>query len=217
MRELVLAAAVRGHAVRIHTIGDAAVSEAISIFEEAEERYGAPTQGANTIEHVEDIRPDDIGRMARAGVVASVQPPHVTIDTVHPDRDLGPERWARMFPFKGFLDADVAMAFGTDAPVVPPSPGDVLYTAVTRLDPKTHSAACDMHPEHAPSIDQALRAYTAGSAAAVGRSREMGTLDKGKLADLVVWDRDLLSCEAGELQESAPVATFVGGRAVFEG
>ena len=214
MRELVLGAAGRGHAVRIHTIGDAAVSEAISIFEEAHARFGRPTQGAHTIEHVEDIAAADIARMARIGLVASVQPPHVTIDCSQPDRDLGPERAARMWPFATFLRAGVPMAFGTDAPVVPPDPMEVLYTAVTRQHPSTHEPAGGWHAQERVSVADALRAYAAGSAVAVGRADELGTLEPGKLADLVAWDVDLLSCEPDELLGARPLATFVGGRRV---
>ena len=216
MRELVLAAAERGHAVRIHTIGDRAVHEATLIFDEAYRRFGLPAQGANTLEHIEDVAPADIDLMARAHVVASVQPPHVTIDITQPDRDLGPERAARMWPFDVFVEKGVPMAFGTDAPVVPPNSGDVLYTAVTRQTPWSHEPAGGWHPEHDVTMAQALRAYTLGSAAAVGRADELGTLEEGKLADLVVWDRDLLACDADQIQGARPLATFVGGRCVFE-
>ncbi|MBQ6651255.1 MAG: amidohydrolase [Atopobiaceae bacterium] len=216
MRQLVLAAAQRGRAVRIHTIGDRAVHEAVCIFDEARRLYGPPAQGTNTLEHVEDIAPEDIELMARAGVVASVQPPHVTIDITQPDRDLGPERAARMWPFDRFAALGVTMAFGTDAPVVPANSGDVLYTAVTRKTPRGHEPVGGWHPEHDVTMAQALRAYTLGSAQAVGRADELGTLETGKLADLVAWDTDLLSCGEDQIQGARPLATFVGGRCVFE-
>ncbi|MDY4691455.1 MAG: amidohydrolase [Atopobiaceae bacterium] len=216
MRELVMQAASRGHAVRIHCIGDAAVHEAISIFADARAAFGDPTQGANSIEHAEDVQPDDIARMAAANVVCSVQPPHVTIDITQPDRDLGPERAARMWPFDAMLDQGVTLALGTDAPVVGAAPGDVLYTACTRRTPRGHEPAAGWHPEHDLTRAQALRAYCLGSARAVGRADELGTLEPGRLADLVVWDRDLLSCPDDDLQLARPLATYVGGRRVYD-
>ena len=92
MRELVLAAAERGHSVRIHTIGDRAIHEALDIFEEALAWYGASMQGRNTLEHLENLLPEDIDRLADLGVLASSQPGHITLDPGGPERDLGPER-----------------------------------------------------------------------------------------------------------------------------
>lgn len=210
MRELVLAAAARGHAVRIHTIGDAAVHAAISIFDEAYRRYGAPTQGRNTMEHIEDIMPVDIARLHAAHVVASVQPPHVTIDLAQPARDLGEWRAQRMWPFAGMLAQGVELALGTDAPVVPPASTDVLYTAVTRRTPRGHEPTDGWYPEHCLTRAQALRAYALGGAVAVGRERELGTLEVGKLADIAVWDTDFLTCADDAIQQARCLATHIG-------
>ena len=216
MRKLVLAAAERGHAVRIHTIGDEAVHVAVGIFEEARGLFGAPSQGANTLEHVEDIRPGDVARLARAGVVASVQPPHATIDVTQPGRDLGEWRAERMWPFDEFVRQGVAMAFGTDAPVVPPNSLDVLWCAFARSAPHSHLPAGGWYPRHAVGRPIALRAYALGSAAAVGRAHELGRIAPGMLADFVVWDRDLLDVPAEEFQLARPLATYLGGRPVWE-
>lgn len=215
MRELVLAAAKRGHAVRIHTIGDRAVGEAISIFEEARRLYGEPSQGANTLEHLEDITPEDIRRLRDARIVASVQPPHAVLELDQPARDLGEWRARRMWPFATMADSGVTLAFGTDAPVVPPAGTDVLFCAVARQTPDTHEPVGGWYPHECVGMAQALRAYTAGSAAAAGRSHELGTLETGMLADFVVWDKDLLAMPAREVQAACPRATYVGGRKVF--
>lgn len=207
MRQLVLAAAARGHAVRIHTIGDAAVHEAIDIFDEAYRRYGAPTQGRNTLEHLEDIQPADIARLHAAQVVASVQPPHVTIDLAQPARDLGEWRAQRMWPFSEMEAAGVELALGTDAPVVPPTSMDVLYTAVTRRTPEGHEPAGGWYPEHRLTRAQALRAYSLGGAVAVGRGHELGSLEPGKFADLAVWDTNLLTCVDDAIQQAVCLST----------
>ena len=210
MRELVLAAAARGHAVRIHTIGDAAVHAAIDIFDDAYRRFGAPTQGRNTLEHIEDIQPADIARLRAAHVVASVQPPHVTIDLAQPARDLGEWRARRMWPFAEMLDASVELALGTDAPVVPPTSMDVLYTAVTRRTPAGHEPEDGWYPEHSLTRAQALRAYSMGGAVAVGRERELGALEPGRLADLCVWDTNLLTCADDDIQRATCLSTHIG-------
>lgn len=210
MRELVLAAAARGHAVRIHTIGDAAVHAALDIFSEARERYGDPTQGRNSLEHIEDIQPADIARLRAAGVVASVQPPHVTIDLTQPARDLGEWRARRMWPFAQMRAQGVELALGTDAPVVPPTSTDVLYTAICRRTPQGHEPRDGWYPEHRLARADALRAYSLGSAAAVGRERELGSLEVGKLADIAVWDTDFLTCKEDEIQSATCLATHLG-------
>lgn len=215
MRELVLAAAARGHAVRIHAIGDEAVHQAAAIFAEARATHGAPCQGANTIEHLEDVRPEDVALIARSGAVASVQPPHIVIDLTQPDRDLGPGRAARMWPLPAILAAGIPLALGTDAPVVPPTSQDVLFCAVARQTPDTHEPAGGWHPEHDLGRAEALRAYAAGGAAALGRADELGTIAPGMLADLVAWDTDLLACPVGDIQGARVLRTYVGGRCVW--
>ena len=215
MRSLVLSAASRGHAVRIHTIGDQAVHEALNIFEEATRLYGQPQQGAHTLEHIEDIQPADIDRLAKTHVIASVQPPHVVIDLSQPDRDLGSKRAARMWPFEALLQAGATLAFGTDSPVVPPTSQDVLYCAITRQMPTTHLPQGGWHSEHCIGRVDALRAYTYGSAAAVGRTHELGLLTPGMLADLAVWDTNFLTCEPEEIQQAHCLATYLGGKQIF--
>lgn len=90
MRKLVLAAAERGHTVRIHVIGDGAIHAALDIFEEAAELYGLPPHGHNTLEHLENLLPEDIDRLRKLNVIASSQPCHITLDPGGPERDPGP-------------------------------------------------------------------------------------------------------------------------------
>lgn len=215
MRSLVLAAAARGHAVRIHTIGDAAIHAALDIFEEARARYGAPRQGRNTLEHLENLLPADIDRLRDLDVLASSQPGHITLDPGGPERDLGPERARVMWPFATYLARRVAQAFGTDAPITPVTSMDVLYAAVTRQDCASHAPNGGWLPAERISAADALRIYTAGSADAAGRAHELGRLAAGYLADFVVLDANPLTCSADELQGIQVLETVVGGRRVF--
>lgn len=216
MRELVLAAAERGHSVRIHTIGDGAIHAALDIFEEARARFGAPKQGRNTLEHLENLLPGDIARLRELDVVASSQPCHITLDPGGPERDLGLERSRIMWPFASFAAAGVEQAFGTDSPITPVTSMNVLYTAITRQDPATHAPAGGWLPSERISAADALRIYTAGSAAAAGRAGELGQIAPGMLADFVVLDRDLTAVDPEEIQSAQVLATYVGGTCVFE-
>lgn len=217
MRSYVLAAAERGYPVRIHTIGDAAIHAALDIFEEARATFGPLPEGRrNCLEHLENFLPEDLERLADLQVVAAVQPPHMTLDPGGPERDLGPERVPYMWPFRTLLDTSAVLAFGTDSPVVDVNSMDVLYSAVTRQDPVTHEPAGGWLPAERIGRAEALRAYTQGSAAAAGRRRELGTLEVGKLADVVVLDRNLLTCDDEDIQKTQVLATFMGGRCVFE-
>lgn len=216
MRAMVLAAAERGHAVRIHTIGDGAIHEALDIFEEARRRFGAPTQGRNTLEHLENLLPGDIDRLRELGVLASSQPCHITLDPGGPERDLGPERSRIMWPFATYLARGVDQAFGTDSPITSVTSMNVLYTAVTRQDPFTHEPAGGWLPGERIRAADAVRIYTAGSAAAVGREDELGQIAPGMLADFIVLDRDITACDPQEIQSAQVLAAYVGGHQVFE-
>ncbi|HIW76094.1 MULTISPECIES: amidohydrolase [Gordonibacter] len=217
MRTLVLAAAAKGYPVRIHTIGDAAIHAALDIFEEARATYGPLPEGRrNCLEHLENFLPGDVERLAKLQVVAAVQPPHMTLDPGGPERDLGPERVPYMWPFRTLLDRQTVLAFGTDSPVVDVNSMDVLYAAVTRQDPKSHEPAGGWLPAERTGMAEALRAYTQGSAAAAGRRRELGTLEVGMLADVCVLDRNVLTCDVADIQKTQVLATFMGGRCVFE-
>lgn len=219
MHGLVMKAAKKGYPVRIHAIGDEAIHEALDIFEEALETYGAPRYGRNSLEHLENFQPDDIARLARLGVIASVQPPHITLDPGGPERDLGAERCKYMWPFATLLADGATLALGTDSPVVDVDSRGVLYTAVTRKDAKTHMPDDGWLPSEKISMADALRAYTAGSAAAANDA-QIGTLEAGKWADIAVFDLDLLGEEVAReperILEMSTLATYVAGRAVYE-
>ncbi len=217
MRTLVLEATRRGYPVRIHTIGDAAIHAALDIFEEARHLYGSlPQSQFHCLEHLENFQPADISRLVNLQVVASVQPTHMTLDPGGPTRDLGLERSRYMWPLETLLDQGTTLAFGTDSPVTDINPFNVLYSAITRQDPITHEPEGGWYPIERITMLDALRAYTHGSAISAGRAPELGTLRPGKLADFTVLDRDLFLAQPDEIQKSQVLATFVGGRCVFE-
>lgn len=219
MEALVAPAAAEGHAVRIHAIGDEAIHQCLDIFERhpVGQAPGGVAHGAarHTIEHLENFQPADIERLARAGVIASVQPRHITLDPGGPERDLGAERVPYMWPFRTLLDAGATLAFGTDSPVTDIDPLDAVYTAVTRRDADSHKPEGGWLPEEAITLAEALSAYTVGSAAAAQRAGEVGELAAGQYADLVVLSPNPFALTPEDIQQAKVRATYVGGKRVY--
>ena len=215
MRRIVLGAAEEGFAVRIHTIGDKAIHVALDIFEEAREKFG-PVRGQNGLEHLENLLPEDIARLAELDVSANCQPPHTVLDPNGIERDLGPKRAQCMWPYRSYLDAGVKFSFGTDSPVVDINSREVIYDAVTRQNPATGEPVGGSQPQERICAADAIRAYTLGSAIAAGRGDEVGSLAPGKLADIAVLDTDLTTCDPEDILRANVLATYLGGKKVYE-
>ena len=215
MRRIVLGAAEEGFAVRIHTIGDKAIHVALDIFEEAREKFG-PVRGQNGLEHLENLLPEDIARLAELDVSANCQPPHTVLDPNGIERDLGPKRAQCMWPYRSYLDAGVKFSFGTDSPVVDINSREVIYDAVTRQNPATGEPVGGWQPQERICAADAIRAYTLGSAIAAGRGDEVGSLAPGKLADIAVLDTDLTTCDPEDILRANVLATYLGGKKVYE-
>ena len=215
MRRIVLGAAEEGFAVRIHTIGDKAIHVALDIFEEARAKFG-PVKGQNGLEHLENFLPEDIARLAELDVSANCQPPHTVLDPNGIERDLGPERAQWMWPYRSYLDKGVKFSFGTDSPVVDINSREVIYDAVTRQSPATGEPVGGWQPQERICAADAIRAYTLGSAIAAGRGDEVGSLAVGKLADIAVLDTDLTTCDPEDILRANVLATYLGGKKVYE-
>jgi len=167
------------------------------------------------IEHAQHLLPADIPRFAQLGVIASMQPYHAIDDGRWADGVIGPERAKTTYAFRALLDARARLAFGSDWFVAPPTPLEGIYAAVTRrtLD--------DKHPEgwvpaQKISVEEALRAYTVDAAFASFDERIKGSLERGKLADIVLIDRDVTRIPPETIREAKVLMTVVGGRIVFE-
>jgi hypothetical protein len=202
-------AAAAGIAVAIHAIGDRAVRLALDAIEPT--RKTAP-ELRQKVEHVQLVRADDLGRFARLGIVASMQPIHATSDRDLADRYWGPERVKRSYPWRTLLSSGAVLAFGSDAPVEPIDPLIGIHAAVTRRRPADAEA---WTPEQRLTLDDALAGYASGAAYALGREREAGTLVPGMAADVTVVDRDLARLKEGELLDAKVSATITGGAVRF--
>ncbi len=212
-RRSVVNANREGFGVRLHAIGDASVRLALDAFEESR-RVNGNGPYRNTIEHVESIHPDDIPRFARLGVIASVQPIHLPFDRNEKISRIGKERCRYEWPFRSLLDAGAVLAFGTDFPVAPINPFPNIHAAVTRRTPE--GEPCGANPEERISLAEALRAYTSGSAWALHRESDLGTLEPGKLADIVVLDRNLFTVAEDEIADASVVVTVSDGAIVYQ-
>jgi predicted amidohydrolase YtcJ len=214
---LVLAADRAGLQVAVHAIGDAANREALDAIERAADATGR--RGArHRIEHAQVLDAADIPRFARLGVIASMQPTHATSDMRWAEDRIGrPRAEEGAYAWRKLLDAKARIAFGTDFAVEPLDPVEGLYSAVTRQSrEKPGTPAAGWLPSQRVSMEEALSLYTASSAYAEFQEEEKGTLEPGKLADLVVWDRDLLTVPPEQILQAKPALTVVGGRAVYD-
>ncbi|HEX8692406.1 MAG TPA: amidohydrolase [Longimicrobium sp.] len=213
---LVTAADAAGLQVIIHAIGDAANRQVLDAFERAA-RANGPRERRHRIEHAQVLDRADIPRFRRLGVLASMQPTHATSDMRWAETRIGRERAAEgAYVWRSLLDAGATVIFGTDFPVEPMPPVEGIYSAVTRQsreEPGTPPGG--WLPEQRLTRAEAIRLYTATPAYGEWQEKVKGTLEPGMLADLVVWDRDLLTIPEVEILKAAPVLTVVGGRVVF--
>jgi predicted amidohydrolase YtcJ len=200
--------------VIIHAIGDRANRTLLDIYERVAQENGARDRRFR-IEHAQHLAPPDIPRFGKLGVIASMQPYHAIDDGRWADRFIGSERAKGTYAFRSLLDTKARVAFGSDWFVAPPTPLEGIYAAVTRrtLDEARPNGWV---PEQKITVEDALRAYTTGSAVAEYAESVKGMLAPGLLADLVLIDRDLTRIPPETIREAKVVLTVVGGRVVYE-
>ena len=167
------------------------------------------------MEHAQHLRPGDLERMARLRVIASVQPYHGIDDGRWAEGRIGPGCTPWAFPYRSFLDAGVAMAFGSDWPVAPMDPVMGLYAAVTRRTLDGRHPGGWVPGQRIP-LEAAVRASTLGGAFAEGAERDKGSSSPGKLADFVVLDRDLFQIPPEQIQDARVRMTVCGGGVAYE-
>jgi len=204
-----------------HAIGDKAVEMALDAFAEAEkaaQANGVKAQDGSDnfrlrVEHAQVTNPRQVERFRELNVIASMQPSHVLTDMHWAMSRLGPQRAAHSYAWAEFENHGVKLAFGTDYPVEPVAPFRGLYAAVTR---KSEDGKQEYYPEQKLTIQQALAAYTTGSAYAEFAEKQKGTLAPGMLADFVVLDRDLTEIPPAQILGTRVLRTVVGGKTVYE-
>lgn len=215
IKEWVVEADREGFQIRFHAIGEGAIRLALDAFEEAQMANGK-RDSRHCIEHVEVIHPEDVNRFAKLGVIASMQPEHMAQSErgVYTSR-IGTEREQYVFALNTLKESGAVLALGSDYPIASLQPMLEIYRAITRIDSSGHPKNV-WHPHERLTLADALRAYTWGSAYGSFREHELGTLEIGKLADLIVLDRNLFAVPAEHILETQVQLTIVNGNIVYE-
>ena len=216
MAEAISKAHQAGLSTAIHAIGDRAVRELLDVFTEVtgEQQGAIKPRAPHRIEHVQHSHPDDLKRLGPLGLVASVQPLHLSDDMNMIDKACGSRaRWA--YAFRDLLNAGTVLALGSDCPVASPNPFWGIHAAVTRQkrDGKPEGG---WYPAQKLSVAEAVWGYTMGAAIAAGQEDMQGSLTPGKLADLVVLDQDIFEVPPEQIHETNVVMTVFDGRIMHQ-
>jgi predicted amidohydrolase YtcJ len=204
-----------GFQVHFHALGDRAVREALDAIEAARVANGW-TGTRPHLAHLQVVHPDDVPRFRRLGAGANLQPLWAAHE---PQMDeltipfLGPERSALQYPFGDLIRAGATLAAGSDWPISSPDPIQGMHVAVNRRLPDAAADVPRFLPRQCIDLSAALAAYTAGSAH-INHLDDTGSIEPGKLADLVVLDRDPFDGPPEEIASARVLQTFVGGRRV---
>lgn len=211
LQELMAQAQEKGVQLSIHAIGDLANRRILEAYEAA----GFGPELRWRIEHTQLLHADDIDRLARLGLIASMQPSHAIGDLHFAPARLGLDRLRGAYAWASLRKAGTVIAGGSDAPVETGSPLIEFYGAVARKDLSGFSGE-GWHPEEALSRAEALKLFTSGPAFAAFQEADLGTIEAGKIADFTVFDRDLMTVPEAEILEANPVMTVVGGQVVWQ-
>lgn len=211
LRSVARKAAVVRLPLAVHAIGDRANRLALDVLE----RAGPPGEGGSPhrIEHAQIVHPTDLQRFGKLGIVASMQPIHATQDAPMADRYWG-DRCVTAYAWNSLLRSGAVLAFGSDCPVEDINPLVGIHAAVTRRSADGTPGPDGWYPAQRLQVWDAVYAYTMGAAYAGGMDDWVGSLVPGKLADLVVLDRDMFECAPMEIAETQVLATMIGGEFV---
>jgi predicted amidohydrolase YtcJ len=207
----------RGLQLFTHAIGDYGVRMALDAYENAEQQNHKRDRRPR-IEHIETVAAADIPRFGKLGVIASMQPLHSYPNSDTLDvwaRNAGPDRASRAWAWKSIADGGGHLAFGSDWPVVTLNPWEGIQTAVTRQTSEGTPAA-GFVPEQRLTIEQAVDGYTLGAAFAGRREKAEGSLEAGKLADLIVVSQNIFDVNPHKIGATKVITTILGGRVVYQ-
>ena len=215
MRERLMGADAAGLQIRVHAIGDRAISMMLDIFSDIEREHGYHGQRF-AIEHAQHMAQKDFERFTNLHVIASMQPYHAIDDGRWAEKRLGHHRARYSYAWRSFLDHGVTLAFGTDWPVAPLDPMLGLYAAVTRatLDGKNPDGWI---PEEKITLPEAIEAYTMGAAFTEFQEKDKGSITPGKLADMMILSDNIFDVKPEAIRNAKVQTTIVGGKVVYEG
>lgn len=203
--------------VKIHALGDRAVQFTLDCYQAAIEMYGK-NKARHAIEHAELIKDEDIPRFKEFGIVPSVQPEHLGLMPTWEGEEyryvLGEDRAARTWRFKTLLDTAGVIALGSDCPVVDNNPFYAIHRGFTRLHDDGLPEG-GWNPAEKLTVAELLKGYTVGSAYGVSREDELGTLEAGKLADVIIVDRNLFAVSPKEIRDAKVEMTIMDGKIIY--
>jgi len=205
----------RGFQVNTHAIGDAANRMVLDAYEQALRESPQAHDPRLRIEHAQVLAAPDIPRFAKLGVIPSMQPTHCTSDKAWAEKRIGAERVKGAYAWRSLLKIGVHLPLSSDFPGETLNPFYGIYAAITRQDPEGNPPG-GWYPEQRLTLDEALRGYTVEGAYAEFEENAKGSIEEGKLADLVVISRDITQIAPKDLLSIQVMKTFIGGKLVYE-
>jgi predicted amidohydrolase YtcJ len=212
LRNTMVRASMDGFQTAVHAIGDAANAEAIGAVEDLAPTYTGDRRWR--IEHAQIVDPADLSRLAKNGIIASMQPVHQISDRLMAEARLGPDRLAGAYAWNSILKAGGKLAFGSDVPVESPNPFHGIAAAITREDANGQPFGGWMAAERV-SREQALAGFTIDAAYAAFAEGRLGSLSPGYRADFILVDTDPLLASPAQIRETKVTEAWVGGRPVY--
>lgn len=212
LRNMMVRASMDGFQTAVHAIGDAANAEAIGAVEDLAPTYTGDRRWR--IEHAQIVDPADLPRLAKNGIIASMQPVHQISDRLMAEARLGPDRLAGAYAWNSMLKAGGKLAFGSDVPVESPNPFHGIAAAITREDANGQPFGGWMAAERV-SREQALAGFTIDAAYAAFAEGRLGSLSPGYRADFILVDTDPLLASPAQIRETKVTEAWVGGRPVY--
>jgi predicted amidohydrolase YtcJ len=212
VERLTLEAGARGFQVCVHAIGDRANTLVLDAFERALARAPRPDHRLR-VEHAQILTDRDVPRFAALGVLPSMQATHCTSDMAWAAERLGPERVRGAYAWRSLLATGVVIAGGSDFPVESPNPFHGIHAAVTRR-PRDRDAK-GWQPEQRMTREEAVRSFTTWNAYASRQEAELGSLEIGKRADVVVLSDDVFTCAEARIPDIRPTLTVLEGEVVY--
>jgi len=167
------------------------------------------------VEHAQVLAPSDVPRFAKLGVIPSMQPTHCTSDMTWAEKRVGPVRVKGAYAWRSLLKTGVHLPLSSDFPGETANPFYGIYAAITRQDPNGNPGG-GWYPEERLTLQEALRGYTLEGAYAEFEETEKGSIEKGKLADLIVVSQDITTLAPKEILSIRVLKTFLGGKLVYD-
>lgn len=206
----------RGFQVNTHAIGDRANRLVLDVYDTALlSRKQFPRDHRFRIEHAQILAPEDFPRLARLGVIASMQATHATSDMPWAEQRIGHERARGAYAWRTMINSGARFANGSDFPVEEPNPMFGIYASITRQD-RAGLPAGGWFPDQKLTRQEALESFTLGAAYAQFEEKEKGSLEVGKLADFVLLSRDIMTVAPAEILKTEVLKTVLGGQTVYE-